>query len=991
VRVGLLGPVEVRDDAGGQVAVPGSRLRALLVRLALAGGRPVSGDDLIDAVWGAVPPAGALNALQTLVSRLRRTLPGLTRTEAGYRLVGVEVDVDVFERLAAGARASRDAGDLVAARAQLTEALALWRGDPPDEVAPRLVEARLRAVEDLAESEVALGAADEVADRLAGLVAAHPVRERLVAAHMRALVAAGRPAQALTVYEDLRRGLAAELGADPSPQVRELHAAILRGEAAAPARPRAAVTSFVGREADLDRLRQLLKETRLVTLVGPGGAGKTRLAGAVADGAWWVELSDVADPDRVPATVLGALGLRQAGLPGAARAGDPLATLTTGLGDRDVVLVLDNCEHLIDACARLADRVLAECPRVRIVATSREPLGIGGEFLHPVGPLAVPPEAEGWPDAAGYPAVRLFADRAAAARSGFRVTPDNLADVAEICRRLDGLPLAIEMAATRLRSMPLAEVAARLSDRFRLLTGGNRTALPRHQTLLAVVDWSWRLLTEAERAVARGLAVFAGGATLPAARAVCGAGVDDVLGGLVEKSFVQLLDGRPPWYRMLDTIGAFAAGELAAAGEASRVRQAHAAYFLALAEEAEPNLRGAAQLHWLAELDREYGNLSAALRWAVDSADTPTALRLAAALGWYWSLRDVHDEAATWLRRVLALPEAPVPPGTLATVHAYNAMYHGESDPARSHAAIATAHRLAGGDRRAWPAAVAFMALVLSGPDDDLAAHPDPWVAAQAELVAGQHAAARGDVAATAHHYAAAHEKFTAAGDRWGVATAADRVAGIHSLHGRHEQAVAAATRALELTELVGAAADAAWLRAQRGRYRLRAGDLPGARADLVRARAEAEENGTTPVVLAARIALATLARRTGQPSDITTVLADVTGDGWMENHLRLTALLEAARTAGDRTLLAEAFELAGTHIAAGPATAEVAEALASLTLADGDPQGAARLLSAATALRGVPDAGDPDVADLLTAPGNPTSTMDTETARAVLAHALRR
>ncbi|HYQ63447.1 BTAD domain-containing putative transcriptional regulator [Actinophytocola sp.] len=969
MRVGLLGALEVRDDAGRPVEVPGTRLRTLLARLVLGAGRPVSGAELIDAVWGAHPPRGAANALQTLVSRLRRTLPGLqlAHSAAGYRLAGVDADVTTFERLAAEGRASRDAGDPAAARDRFTEALRLGRGDPradlPD--ATRLTELRLRTVEDLAD----LTSGGEDIAELAGLVAAHPLRERLAATYMRALVAAGRPAQALTVYADLRRALATELGTDPSPEIRDLHTAILRGGNERRAGPRAPVTSFVGREDDMDRLHALLADARLVTLVGPGGAGKTRLAAELAGrhtDVLWAELADVADADRLPAVVSGALGPRHAGLPGT-RAGDPVAMLTTDLGDRQALLVLDNCEHLVDACARLADRILAACPGVRIVATSREPLGIGGEFLHPVGPLATPPEGVA---AAGYPAVRLFADRAAAARPGFVVTADNAGAVAEICRRLDGLPLAIEMACTRLRSMPLAEVAARLSDRFRLLTGGNRTALPRHRTLLAVVDWSWRLLTGEERALARRLAVFTGGATLAAARAVCG-DVDDLLASLVDRSFLQLLDvpGRPPRYRMLDTIGAFVAGELTD-DEAARVRRAHAAYFLALAEEAEPNLRGPAQLRWFAELDREYGNVSAALRWAVDAGDAATALRLIAALGWYWTLRDSHDEAAGWLRRALALPAGTIPPA----VHAFDAMYHAEKDPERGRAAAEAARRCAGPDPRTWHPAVAFMTLVLGGPAGaaataELASHPDDWVAAQAELMAGHTAGARGELPASAAHYAAALTRFESSGDRWGIASAASSVAGVHSVYGRHEKAIEAVDRALSLTESLGATTDALWLRAQRGRYRLRAGDIEGARADLTRA---GEDSRASAVVAMARIGLAALARRTGRPATLAGLLSELAGNpGWPETYLLVHALIEAGRgaaAAGDPAAaderLTRALRLAGVNLAAGSLTAEAAEAMAQVAMARDDAHAAARLLGLAAAVRGGVDMGDPDVRD---------------------------
>ena len=568
MRIGLLGAFEARDDAGQPVQIPGMRLRTLLARLALDQGHLVTAQSLVDAIWGERPPSGAGNALHSLVSRLRRALPpgDGTRVEslpAGYRLSAAAEATDVaeFERLSAEGRACRDAGDADAAARRFTSALALWRGAPLADLADapfaaptvaRLTELRLRTVEDHAELALAAGRAGQLVAGLHELTLAHPLDERLAGLYLRALAAAGRPAEALAAFEDLRHSLAETLGTDPSPALRDLHTAILRPpaggsaprvppenplpsavraltdppapESAGPippasqgARPSgrtnpaarqspsansarglpAAVTSFVGRERDLAEVRVLLADGRLVTLVGPGGVGKTRLAAEVAagwqapDGAWLAELAEITDPAEVPAAVCAALGLRPAA-----------AELAAQLADRQLLIVLDNCEHLLDACARLAQEVLGRCPGVRILATSREPLTTAGEQVYPVAPLPVPPPAVGLGEAMDVPALRLFADRAAAAVFGFRLTAENLPAVAEICRRLDGLPLAIELACARLRTLPAAELAARLDDRFRLLTGGSRAALPRHQTLTAVVGWSWDLLTDAERTLA---------------------------------------------------------------------------------------------------------------------------------------------------------------------------------------------------------------------------------------------------------------------------------------------------------------------------------------------------------------------------------------------------------------------------------------------------------------------------------------------------------
>jgi predicted ATPase/DNA-binding SARP family transcriptional activator len=1060
VRIRLLGPLEVDDGAGRRVDVPGTRLRALLVRLALDPGRPVPGEELIGAVWGSQPPAGASNALQTLVSRLRRTLPGegVELVAEGYRLAVFAADVDVaeFERLATEGRACRDAGDREAARVLFGRALQLWRGEPLVDLAEadlfgaviaRMVELRLRTFEDLAELELAVGDIALMGE-LADLAARYPLRERMSALHMRTLAAAGRSAEALVVYESLRRTLAEELGADPSPGVRQMHTAILRGElgSAVPAGAvpagtarltnlRAAATSFVGRDGDTARVREILGQARLVTLVGPGGVGKTRLAaeiaaivaGHYADGAWLVELADIRDPRRLPGVLSGVLGLREAGLSGAGRepASDATAGLAARLRDRHTLLVLDNCEHLIDACARLAQRLLDDCPQVQIMATSREPLGIGGEFLHAVGPLQVPPPDD--VDVPGYPAVRLFLDRAAAVRPGFRLTPDNLPSVMEICRRLDGLPLAIELACTRLRSLPAAEIAARLSDRFRLLTGGSRTALPRHQTLLAVVEWSWRLLTDAERVVARRLAVFAGGATLDAAQAVCaGDGVAageivELLGALVDKSFVEMLDvAGGPRYRMLDTIGAFTAVALAEAGEADRVRRAHASYFLAEAECAEPDLRGSAQLETLRRLDSEYGNLAAALRWAVDTAEAATAVRLVAALGWYWLLRNTDDEAAGWLRQVLDLPgaDAVVPARMAAAAYAYGTLHHAEADPVRSAAAGAIARKLAGDDEHEWHPAVAFMALILGLQRSDQAArdlvgHPDGWVAAQAELMRGYAAEHRSDVIAAVAHYESAHARFTAVGDRWGIASAATNLATVHGLFGRHRAAIEAAGTALDLAQALGTASDASWMLAQRGLHRLRAGDMAGARDDLTAAGQAAHDSGAAVVSALAQTGLATLARRAGELAVAASLLQDVVakldGAGWVEKQVLVHVLTETARTAveaGDlaaaRDRLAGALASATASPAPRAGVAGVGEAMAETVLAGGRPRAAARLLGLAAAVRGAADRGSPDVArthDRARA-GNETAfdeeyaaaaALDAETAYAEIAGQARR
>jgi predicted ATPase/DNA-binding SARP family transcriptional activator len=1032
VRIGLLGAFEAWDDAGHPVQIPGTRLRTLLARLALDQGHLVTTQSLVDAIWGERPPSGAGNALHSLVSRLRRALaPGDAVTveslPAGYRLsAAAEVtDVAEFERLAAEGRACREAGDASAAAGRFAGALALWRGAPLADLADapfaspviaRLTELRLRTVEDHAELALAAGrAGGQLVADLQELALAHPLDERLAGLYLRALTADGRPAEALAAFEELRRRLAEALGTDPSPALRDLHTAILRGlpsptgstaalatpttETTAPAFPSPAAsticptnlpapaTSFVGRERDLTLVRALLADARLVTLVGPGGVGKTRLAAELAagwqtpDGVWLAELAGITDPAEVPAAVCAALGLRPAA-----------EELTSQLGGRQLLIVLDNCEHLLDACARLAHDLLGGCPGVRILATSREPLTTPGERVYQVAPLPVPPPAVVLREAMDSPALRLFADRAAAAVFGFGLTAENLPAVAEICRRLDGLPLAIELACARLRTLPATELAARLDDRFRLLTGGSRAALPRHQTLIAVVGWSWDLLTDAERTLARRLAVFAGGATPEAAEAVCAdeslqpGAVVGLLGALADKSFAELRHApdAPARYRMLDTIRAYAEAALDEAGEASRFRRAHAAYFLARAQAADSELRGSGQLAHLAWLRAEQDNLRAALRYAVSSADAGTAVRLVAALGWYWTMSGNHVEAAGWLRETLALPAAEhpgrVPRDMLATAYAHDAMHQfAVQNVERGQRSAARAAELAG--EAAHPSVTLVLALLGqqapgSAQFDDLVGHPDQWLAASGHLYRGFAAEVRGDAPAAATHFAAARDAFAAVGDGWGVTSAVRHLGSGLGLGGDHAGAIAAMERAIAFAEAVGLTDDAAWIRAERGVVRLRAGDLGGARDDLDGATA-GHAVRSAMVLAFAEAGLGEVSRHAGDPDRARSLLTEArrrldetTGVPSRVRLLPLTGLARLALSRGQvadaRGLLAEAFRLAlaaePPMVQDRPAIAGATEALADLALADGRPADAARLLGYAAAVRGAPDLGNPDV-----------------------------
>jgi predicted ATPase/DNA-binding SARP family transcriptional activator len=682
----LLGGVEARRD-GHVLPLGGRRQEALLAHLLLARGRVVATDHLVDELWAGEPPEGATATLRSYVSRLRSVLGDdapIHGRAGGYLLeVGPDaVDAERFERLIRDGREALSRGDARTAIDRLAAALELWRGaalaghaDDGDlrVGAERLEELHLAAREDRVGAALELGEADGLIDELNALVTAHPYRERLWGYLMLALYRAGRQADALAAYQRAWALFRDELGLEPGEELRSLEAAIVRQDVPA-ARPVVqrdnlphATTTFIGREQELDQIDGLLRAGRLVTLTGIGGVGKTRLALEASqrsaetwtDGPWFVDLSALTEPGLVAREVAGALGVVEQS---DASVADPLAARRRrGRALRDV----DNCEHLPEACADLAKRLLAAAPELRILATSREPLGVMGEVDVAIQPLGTPTTHDPPATIESSDAVRLFLARARDARPGIAADPTNLAAIAAIARDLDGLPLAIELAAARVKAFSIAQIATRIEDRFRFLVSWRRLAPDRHRTLKEAMDWSYDLLDARQQRLLRGVAVFAGGFTLDAVAAVCLDGDDAAaahqLGHLVDASLVVAEErGGEMRYRLLETVRQYAAARLLEAGEAGALAAAHATWFLELAERTEPNLTGDRQAVALATLEVEHDNLRAALTH-VDAEGGPSdRLRLATALSRFWYVRGYLAESRRWLERALqGVDDAP--------------------------------------------------------------------------------------------------------------------------------------------------------------------------------------------------------------------------------------------------------------------------------------------------------------------------------------------
>ncbi|HXV91744.1 MAG TPA: BTAD domain-containing putative transcriptional regulator [Pseudonocardia sp.] len=671
MRFRILGPLQV-EDAGGPVAVGGAKPRTLLAILLVAGGEVVPADRLVAALWGDDPPPGAPTALRAYVSRLRGVLgpaATLAHRPPGYSLSleNATLDAAEFEQLVAAARTAAAAGDHARAVADLHAALALWRGDALAEFADeefaeaeaaRLTELRASALSEHAEALLELGRAAEALPELEALVHRHPSRERPAVALMRALYALGRQADALAAYHALRARLDEDLGVEPAAPARALYQRILvHDPALAPMAPQGnlprRVSGFVGRDREVERVLAALRARPLVTVTGVGGAGKSRLAvevaardrGRFADGAWFCELAALPDGSPVGHAVAAALRIQQ-------RPGLSIEqTVIEYLRARTLLLVVDNCEHVLAPVARLVAEILQQCPRVVVLATSREALGVDGEQLWPVPPLPV------------EDATALFVQRARAASPDFRLDEAAADAVAAICARLDGLPLGIELAAARMRVMSPMEVARRLEDAP--LLGGGRGPVARHQSLAAAIEWSYRLLPEPERRLFCGMSAFAGGADLRGVHHVAdpSATEDDVLDRLtrlVDRSMVVAASGVRSRYGLLETLRAFGRSRTEAEGAGPALARRHAAYYVELAERAAKGLQGPDERAWVDQALPDYDNMRAAFARTCADPDPDLALRLVAAVPELVHLR-IGYEASGWAERMLdhADPDHP--------------------------------------------------------------------------------------------------------------------------------------------------------------------------------------------------------------------------------------------------------------------------------------------------------------------------------------------
>jgi len=968
LEIRVLGPFEVLVGEV-QADVGGAKRQGLLAMLALRRGRMVAVDALIDGLWGAELPSAPRNALHHHVARLRAALGegAILGSADGYALADSRIDAVEFELLLAETRAALRDGDVSAAADSVAAAAGLWRGPALqgltgtpwfDAEAGRLESLHVDALEEQFEVALALGEHRELVPELRSALADNPFRERLWGQLMLALYRSGRQADALETFQEARRVLSDELGLEPGPELRRLQEAILAQDAAIAAFPAgrrrrgnlpAPASSFVGRDGELARVGALLHEHRLVTLTGPPGVGKSRLAVETArslepefpDGIWVVDFGRAgkpADGVRLLADVL------------EVRGSDPLTDVASRLRHAGALVVLDACEHILDEAGRIASILLAESARVRILATSREALHLPGEARAPVAPLAVPaPGTDG-----GSPAVELFLERARAARPGFEADGEAMALAAEIARRLDGLPLALELVAARVNVLGLSELVSILERRAALLRDSPASD-PARAALQGLVDWSYDLLHGDEKTLLHQLAVHRGGASRDSLVAIATttglneATVNYLLSALVDKSIVTVsFPGGTARYDMLDSVREYVLDRLAEAGSLGAVRHSHADYFAGLALEARAGLRGPDWKQWRVRLDGDNDNLWAALAYATEAHDSGVAARLGT-LGWYFAL----DERVSEGRRFLELAQGATTDdeavelrvellATLCYVRAEEldmgaAIEAGEralelasnADAPRelglAQLTLANAYGYSGDAVRAEATARDALATLEAAGDD--------WGVAAAALILAVAAAPSGDVTTVAEMAATVHQHANP------IAYEAFRVPALLLeawASERREEPTAAAeayTGAAELADAVGFGDHAAFALACHASLPLSRGDVPAAETLARRALATAEAAGATWAAAFARVQLARCAAATGDAATAEQLYRDVLG--WSEArrpHLGRESLFVAlAGNPVTRALLglAELAEASGDAVAAEELRARADLALA--------------------------------------------------------------
>jgi len=849
----LLGPVEVIGD-GAALALGGPKQRALLAELLLSRGAAVPRERLVDALWGDEPPASALNSLQIYVHGLRRAM-GAERLEtrgSSYRVhvEPDELDVTRFERLLAGGRRALAEGAPAEADELLATALSLWRGDaladlgdsPVRSAASGLEELRLQALELRVDARLALGEHDEVISQLEELIAAEPYRERLREQLVLALYRAGRQQDALAAYQDTRRRLGDDLGVEPGPALRELERAVLqhdpslvtdaRSDASRLSLP-AAATPLVGRRLEIAALEAVFRRegVRLVTLTGPGGTGKTRLALAAAeqlaatsrDGAAFVDLSSINDAGLVTTVIAQALGL------------DDPGQVESRLRDTSLLLVLDNLEQIAAEAAPLIAQLLERTPRLRILATSRVPLRVRGEQEYPVPPLPVAAPTRPFAELAASEAIALFAERAAAVDPEFALDTGTAPLVARICARLDGLPLAIELAAAQVRLLALAALEQRLKRALDVLVDGARDLPPRQRTLRATLDWSFDLLDPSAQALLPRLAVFAGGFSLDSLEEVAGADAIPALTGLVEASLVRRRDER---FQLLETIREYALTRLA---DESALRAEHAAHFLRVAEQAWDGILegGEAELRGMATLDRETDNLRAARSFAAESGDAETVVRLAVPQRWFWLVRGRVAEGRAAFEAAAAADVDPLLHAAALNGAACFAARQGDTQYARQQ----------------WQDALEIYQT-----------HGDDGEAARCTAELGGVAVAEGDLAEAFLLYQETASRFHELGHHHREAIALSNLATVTGMAGDLEGSVSYAEQAITLQRELGDGVNLSVSLANLAPTMFRLGDVERGRALLREALELGEELGHTMLLAHALAVAAELAAIDGDP-----------------------------------------------------------------------------------------------------------------------------